>query len=421
MKYKRGIAILLTFVLCLSTLTGLGTTVFATGEENEALLIGFPRAADANPDHWVHGELNFMNGWVSPEVRKYSAYTIGSYTGNICYCIEPGTPLEPGDSFTQYKDESFWDNYPSDYNHTMDADMIKIFIGRILQYGYTGAVSPNWVSQNPEDANSIAEVIATQMLIWETIVGERDSDFYHVGTGGYDAVLDCISDAHPLRSKIIGYYNSIVASVQSHSKVPSFCTRNTGKANVYELEWNGSEYTTTLTDSNNVLGNYVFSADNANVKCIVSGNRLILTASSAPNAPVTIKANKTTGSRKGLIVWSDGIYKPSEGIQDLVSYTQSIIDPVSGFVKVKVSYGSAKIVKTSEDGKVDGVSFHIQGNGIDTIVQTKNGGQIQGDNLKPGVYTVTVSGDGEEKKKVGAAGNPPCDRCRRANVNRDVQ
>lgn len=51
--------------------------------------------------------------------------------------------------------------------------------------------------------------------------------------------------------------------------------------------------------------------------------------------------------------------------------------------------GSAKIVKTSEDGKVDGVSFRVQGNGVDKTVQTKNGGQIQIDNLKPGVYTVT--------------------------------
>ena len=51
--------------------------------------------------------------------------------------------------------------------------------------------------------------------------------------------------------------------------------------------------------------------------------------------------------------------------------------------------GSAKIVKTSEDGKVDGISFRIQGNGVDKTVQTKNGGQIQIDNLKPGVYTVT--------------------------------
>ena len=41
------------------------------------------------------------------------------------------------------------------------------------------------------------------------------------------------------------------------------------------------------------------------------------------------------------------------------------------------SYGSAKIVKTSEDGKVDGISFRIQGNGIDKTVKTGNGGQIQ--------------------------------------------
>lgn len=51
--------------------------------------------------------------------------------------------------------------------------------------------------------------------------------------------------------------------------------------------------------------------------------------------------------------------------------------------------GSAKIVKNSEDGKVDGISFRVQGNGVDKTVQTKNGGQIQIDNLDPGVYTVT--------------------------------
>lgn len=58
-------------------------------------------------------------------------------------------------------------------------------------------------------------------------------------------------------------------------------------------------------------------------------------------------------------------------------------------MNLKISYGSAKIVKTSEDGKVDGVSFRIQGNGIDKTVKTVNGGQIQIDNLMPGVYTVT--------------------------------
>ena len=51
--------------------------------------------------------------------------------------------------------------------------------------------------------------------------------------------------------------------------------------------------------------------------------------------------------------------------------------------------GSAKIVKVSEDGKMDGITFRIQGNGIDKTVKTANGGVIQVDNLKPGVYTVT--------------------------------
>ena len=51
--------------------------------------------------------------------------------------------------------------------------------------------------------------------------------------------------------------------------------------------------------------------------------------------------------------------------------------------------GSCKIVKTSEDGRVDGVSFKIEGNGINKTVTTKDGGQIEIDNLKPGIYMVT--------------------------------
>lgn len=56
---------------------------------------------------------------------------------------------------------------------------------------------------------------------------------------------------------------------------------------------------------------------------------------------------------------------------------------------MKVSYGSCKIVKTSEDGKVDGIKFTITGNGVNQTVTTANGGKFQLDNLMPGVYTVT--------------------------------
>lgn len=50
--------------------------------------------------------------------------------------------------------------------------------------------------------------------------------------------------------------------------------------------------------------------------------------------------------------------------------------------------GSCKIVKTSEDGKVDGVKFLITGNSVEKTVTTANGGEVIIDNLKPGTYTV---------------------------------
>lgn len=37
-----------------------------------------------------------------------------------------------------------------------------------------GTVSSGWRSQNAEDADKLSQAIATQILIWETVVGERD-------------------------------------------------------------------------------------------------------------------------------------------------------------------------------------------------------------------------------------------------------
>ena len=51
--------------------------------------------------------------------------------------------------------------------------------------------------------------------------------------------------------------------------------------------------------------------------------------------------------------------------------------------------------KTSEDGKVEGITFHITGNGIDQTVTTNSRGEVQIDSLQPGEYTVTeqMAGD----------------------------
>ena len=388
-KIKRAVSLVMATVLSLSAFMSIGTsTAFAaSGEKTEVYMVDFPRDGDANYDGvWGHSNLTLKNGWHTGSSTHTNLKAIGSYSGNIAYCIEPGVSLSSGQSMNKY-DENYFNNITA--NGVISGDEIRLFIGRILQYGYRGTISTSWRSQNESAANSIAHAYATQLLIWETVVGERDANFNHKAASGCSNVKDVINAKHPLRSKIMSYYNSMVSSVQKHTVVPSFCTKSSGSAKVNELEWNGSKYVATLTDSKGVLSNYDFKASISGVTFSTSGNKLTVSMDKAPSKEFTITASKKNGVRRGVVVWSEGKHSQNSSVQDVVTYAQEVSDPVSGYVKMKVSYGSCQIVKTSEDGKVDGINFTISGNGVNQTVTTANGGKFQIDNLMPGVYTVT--------------------------------
>lgn len=299
-NYKRPIALFLAVVLCAAMLFSLGTTAFAAGETEDVCLIAFPRDGDENySGEWGHGNLNFMNGWST----KASAFTLiramGQYSGNICYCIEPGVSQQPGDSLTK-KGEDFWDNYPAAYNKTISPEDIKLLIGRIFQYGYTGPISVSWRSQN-DGGDKLAHAVATQLLIWETVVGERDADFNKIGTNGKDAIVDQISTNHPLHGQIMGYYSSIAANVQYHSSIPSFLSKTAAGAQTVSLEWTGETYAVTLTDKNGVLSAYSFSSSNPDIKFSVKGNELTISTAKTLNEPVAITAEKSNSRRSALL------------------------------------------------------------------------------------------------------------------------
>ena len=389
LKIKRAVSFVMATVLSLTAFMGVGTnTAFAAaGEKTNVYMVDFPRDGDANYDGvWGYNNLTLKNGWHTGSATHTNLKAIGSFSGNVGYCIEPGVHLSMGQSMTQY-DENYFNNIQA--NGVISGDEIRQYIGRILQYGYRGTISTSWRSQNEAAANSIAHAYATQLLIWETIVGERDANFNHKAASGCSNVKDVVNAAHPLRSKIFSYYDSMVASIQKHTVVPSFCNRSAGSAKTLELEWDGSKYTTTLTDANNVLSNYSFSASISGVSFSTNGNKLTVSMEKAPSDAFTITASKKNSVRRGVVVWSEGKHGTASSVQDVVSYAQEVGDPVSGYVKMKVSYGSCQIVKTSEEGKVDGINFTISGNGINQTVTTANGGKFQLDNLMPGVYTVT--------------------------------
>lgn len=389
LKIKRAVSFVMATVLSLTAFMGVGanTAFAAAGEKTNVYMVDFPRDGDANYDGvWGYSNLTLKNGWHTGSATHTNLKAIGSFSGNVGYCIEPGVHLSMGQSMTQY-DENYFNNIQA--NGVISGDEIRQYIGRILQYGYRGTVSTSWRTQNEAAANSIAHAYATQLLIWETIVGERDANFNHKAASGCSNVKDVVNAAHPLRSKIFSYYDSMVASIQKHTVVPSFCNRSAGSAKTLELEWDGSKYTTTLTDANNVLSNYSFSASISGVSFSTNGNKLTVSMEKAPSDAFTITASKKNSVRRGVVVWSEGKHGTGSSVQDVVSYAQEVGDPVSGYVKMKVSYGSCQIVKTSEDGKVDGINFTISGNGINQTVTTANGGKFQLDNLMPGVYTVT--------------------------------
>lgn len=404
--YRRSISGLLALLICFTAILGSGMTAYAaafTGETADSYSVAFPRDGDANLDYsgtWGHDELHYMNGWTSGEATWMTTlHTIGSFDGPACYCIEPGVPRNLYRSYESYG-EDYWDTFPAEYNRTIDGRTMKTLLGRIMQYGYQGNLSLDWRSQNKADADKLAHMMATQVLVWETVVGERDADFNHVDPGSADAVKSVYRTSHPLYSRFSAYYDSIEASVKKHTVVPSFMDRSEEAAQTVELSWDGGRYTATLTDTNGVLGEYAFSSAQSDMTFAVDGNDLTISAETASADGVTITAVRNN-TRQGVLVWSDGHYGPDGTMQDVVTFRDTVSDPMYAYLHLKVGYGSVKIIKTSEDGEVSGISFTVSGNGMEQTVTTNADGEMQLDDLRPGAYTVTEqSSDRYEPQEV---------------------
>ena len=384
---KKPLSLLMALFMCLGMFAGTGVTAFAAGETMTTYMVDIPRANDPNKAGWGHPALNFLGGWSTSAGTHFSVHTQDAYNGRAIYCIEPGIGVHSGDQYTG-RGEDFWDNYPSSLNPTIPPNTIKEYIGRIMTYGWQGNASTSWMSSNPDHANQMAGYIATQLLVWETIVGERDSQFNHVDANaqGKNNVTEYISAEHPLRSQIFSQYSAIESAVKRHTMLPSFFS-STADAGAYELKWDGEKYSATLTDTNGVLGDYTFSSSTAGLNFSVDGSQLTITSSQALKGSVTVKAEKISAQRSGVVVWTDGV--TGGGTQDFATYGTTVSDQMVGYLNLEVKTGNMKLIKTSEDGKVEGISFTITGEGYNATKTTNAAGEIDITDLNPGVYTVT--------------------------------
>ncbi len=295
-----------------------------------------------------------------------------------CFCIEHGIPLPDSDNYSGSSDATHGNKYE------MLSEEQKALLSLALAYGY-----PNRTDlDDSKDANACYS--ATQLIVWQITMGFRTSATeLNDKTYPMDGYTGTMTEQYTSNKYLKEYYDLILGDMASHYKRPSFTAAVASAAKSYEMEYANGKYSLTLTDTNNVLSRYRVTA-NGGASVSISGNTLTISSTKPLTDAITIKLNRkmpATTHTTGFLIWS--VAGKESDNQDMVSGVPADNDPVPSYLKVMTAAGSVKIVKESEDGIVDGISFRVQGNGVDQTVKTANGGQIQIDNLRPGTYTVT--------------------------------
>lgn len=305
---------------------------------------------------------------------EHGGYTVGTVGEELCriyadgkdaYCIEPGHSLYSGNTLTT--------DASAAWNALSKAQ--KKAVNLALLFGKSGS-SSSLVGTDGQ------KWIATQLVVWEFCTGCRDASTFKLSNSKF---IDGITagDHNP---NVKTNYNKIIAKLNSYNVIPSFSydTQAKAKSNVKELKYSDGKYTLTLTDSKNILSDYTFKKT-GNVSVSVSGNKITLISSKAIPDAVVFSATKNMPKVTTTLVACGSSSK-----QDVVTGVQSDTETKTAYFAVKTSAGSLKIVKTSDDGMVDGIKFKITGaDNYSKTVTTNSKGEFQLDDLKIGTYTVT--------------------------------
>ena len=222
--------------------------------------------------------------------------------------------------------------------------------------------------------------VATQIILWEYQQQLRTSPTT-LGTNSYgiraDNFLRTIQGRPAEKC-----YNWILEQTARHNTIPSFASTRAGSAEVHTLKYNqdSGKYSLTITDTNNTFADLKFTgSDDIQVKR--DGNNYTFTSDKMLDSEVTLTASKQinlTGEK--MLIW---------GRPDYQTMMSGVSDPVVFYMKINTeTYGTGRIIKISEDGKVNGISFHIKGGNIDKTVTTNKDGSVD-IQLLSGIYTIT--------------------------------
>ena len=367
-KFTRIMAILLVVLIAFSTMFTLPVSA-ASGDK---VTITFDYCYDSTGN-----TIKFQQTTVS------DGYTVGTPGEELCkifadgkeaYCIEPGHSLFAGNSLTE-NGSTVWKNLGTAKQKAINLALLygKPGSGKNL----SGTEDQKW--------------IATQLIVWEFVSGCRSTnDGYKCTNTKYiDGI--CAGGANPGVKSI---YNAISKSLANYSTIPSFASAIASKAETNEMKYSDGKYSVTLTDSNKILDEFTFKTTNG-ITVKKSGNKLILTSTSAVDEAVTFNSAKSMPDvgKTVLVPYGDA------SLQDVITGVENDADPIRAYFKVKTSSGNLKLVKTSDDGNVANIEFTVKGENFNKTVKTNSKGEFELTDLVPGTYTVTENTEGKYAKQ----------------------
>lgn len=275
--------------------------------------------------------------------------------GAVAYCIEPGVHSDDSGTYREGSSAS-WYNLPAS---------VQSGIALAMSLGYPsvdyGTASGD---KNTSTIIKAQKWAATQTVIWELICKYRST--YSYEDWGASPFYNCVSKSRYPTYDL--WYDKLTAAMQAATMIPSFSAFTPRWCDTIELKKNAAgSYTATVTDDNEVLGDYNFAANSGSgITFTQRGNKLTITATvAAAKTLTTEKTYSATGSAyeidpdRAVVCWYDRFGR----YQALAGYTGVGRDPVKAYIKIKAveEKGSLTINKVdAETGKsLAGVTYRL--------------------------------------------------------------
>lgn len=273
-------------------------------------------------------------------------------------------------------------------------DYYREFIGLVLLYsGQMWDDSISVTTTKKADNPNVPLRIATQFLIYEIVCGMRQEGTFARQSSSGGTSGDVLYNAGV--NNVDGFasnYNSLVSKVQGALKIPSFTSASSGSSPTITLTGNS----TTVTDSNGVLGNFSFPNGNG-ARFSKSGNTLTITQTGDISESTVFKASRSIPSAADSTysIW----YMSGSSYQTTISLASASTGTLNGYFKLKApAKAGISLTKTTEDGKnLTGWQFGIYSNSTCTSLvsgphTTDSGGKISVSGLTAGTYYVKELG-----------------------------